>query len=89
VVSKLDQRPFHRYLGRILPVLAACAIMVAAVLGVRYGLRGLGVRSAPVSLAAEVVTGAVVYVGSCFVVARGHAKDFIATLKQARKRKSQ
>ena len=88
VVSRLDQRPMTRYLGRVVPILAACSVMVGAVLGVRYGLRAIGVTRPQISLAAEVVVGAATYVGACFVVARGHARDFIATLKQARKRKS-
>lgn len=88
VVAKLDQRPFTDFLAKVVPVLLACAPMVGAVLGVRHLLDVAGVGRPVISLIAEVITGAVVYVGMCFVVARPLAHDFIATLRQARRKKA-
>jgi PST family polysaccharide transporter len=61
--------------------------MVAAVFGVRYGLRALGLSSPVASLAVEILAGAIVYVGSAFVFARTAALDFLGIVMQMLRRR--
>lgn len=75
--------PWGGLLGGFVGPLAASAPMAAAVLGVRYGLRAVGLRSAPLSLALELVAGGLVYVPAALVFARATSRDLLALLKDA------
>lgn len=66
--------------------LLACLPMVAAVLGVRYGLRAAGVDNTLLSLLLQIAAGALVYVPAAFVIARPVARDFLDLLRKALKR---
>ncbi len=72
--------------GAATPLLA-CVPMVAAVLGVRSALAQAGVHAPAVSLIAEIVAGAGVYVVSAFVVARGPTRDLLGVVRDARERR--
>lgn len=63
--------------------LLACVPMVAAVLATRHVLRALGTHEPPVLLAAEVLTGALVYVPSALTIAPGVSRDFLGLVKKA------
>ena len=63
VVNRLDQVPLTPILVSAARVLVACAPMVAAVLGVRSALNGMGIGAPAVHLGVELVAGAVGYVG--------------------------
>jgi lipopolysaccharide exporter len=75
--------PWGGLLGGFVGPLAASAPMAAAVLGVRHGLRAVGLRSAPLSLALELVAGGLVYVPAALVFARATSRDLLALLKDA------
>lgn len=82
------QVPIGGFLRSFLQPLLACVPMVAAVLGVRYGLRAIDIHSPVISLLVEIVAGAVVYVPSAFVCAPSIARDFVQVLSNAVKRSS-
>lgn len=67
----------------MLPPLAACLPLVAAVVGIRAALRHVHLRSPLVSLAAEVIGGAVAFVPAALVLAPVPAGD---VLKMVRRR---
>jgi PST family polysaccharide transporter len=68
--------------------LVACAPMVAAVLGTRIGLAGVGIDSAALQLVAEIAVGAFVYPLAALLVARATALDFIAVATSALHRRT-
>lgn len=75
--------PWSGLLGGFVGPLAASAPMAAAVLGVRHGLRAVGLSSAPLSLALELVAGGLVYVPAALLFARATSRDLLALLKDA------
>ncbi|MDQ3336631.1 MAG: oligosaccharide flippase family protein [Myxococcota bacterium] len=72
-----------RLLAGFLQPLAACAVMAAAILGVREGFAAMGWDHPGPLLAAMIVTGAVTYVGAAFVICRATTRDLIGLLKKA------
>jgi PST family polysaccharide transporter len=59
----------------VLPLLP-CIPMVAAVFGVHYGLLAMGIDRPILLLVAEIITGAVVFVPSAFMLCPAIARDF-------------
>lgn len=84
----LEGVPIMRIFVSLVPVIAACTLMSLAVLGARQGLQMAGSRSAALSLIAEIVAGAVVYVGASFVVARKTCDDLIAQVRGVLRRRA-
>jgi lipopolysaccharide exporter len=76
-----------RLLIGFLQPLAACVAMGVVVYGVHVGLVAIGLDHPAVLLVAMIVAGAASYVAAAFVLARETARDLIALLKQALKRK--
>jgi lipopolysaccharide exporter len=70
--------PISALLARFFPPLIACAPMVAAVFGMRFLLARLGVHAPVVRLAAEIASGALVFIGSAFVFAPGPAHELLS-----------
>lgn len=62
--------------------LLACVPMVGAVLAVRHGLC-LAVCHPILGLVVEVMAGALVYLVSCFIVARGVTGDFLGLMRRS------
>jgi hypothetical protein len=58
------------------------------VLAVRFALEDAGVTRTGVLLAAEIVVGAVIYVGVALVVCRDTARDLLRVLRDLRKRRA-
>jgi lipopolysaccharide exporter len=77
LVHRLDGIPFFGLLWRAVPPLAACAPMVAAVLGARWWMQRVGLDQRFVDLAGELTVGAIAYVASAFVIARSTTRDFL------------
>ncbi|WP_428262601.1 oligosaccharide flippase family protein [Haliangium sp.] len=75
-----------RFIPGFLGPLAACGVMAAAVLGVRYALIATGVNNEFVLLAVEIGVGAVSYVPAAFVCAPATTRDVIGLLRKAFKR---
>ena len=82
-VKILDALPVRDFLVRLAPPLAACLPMVAAVLGTRYGLHALGLRSAVIGLCLETTAGAIAYVLGALVIARSASRELIALGRRA------
>jgi lipopolysaccharide exporter len=80
LIDRTDGVPMSRMLLAMLGPLAACVPMVGAVLAIRHGI---GIDVPIVELILEVVAGALVYVGACFVLARAVTHDFIYLLRDA------
>jgi lipopolysaccharide exporter len=74
LIQKTDSVPMGQMLRAMLGPFASCIPMVGAVLAVRHGL-GLSEEMPILGLALEIIAGAVVYVLSAFVVARGVTRD--------------
>lgn len=83
VVARVEALPLRKSLGSLLPALGACVPMVAAVLAVRAGLVAWGEPKPWLSLALQIVAGALAYVGGAFVVARRPTEDLIARVFEA------
>jgi PST family polysaccharide transporter len=73
--------------GFLRPLFAA-GVMAGAVLAVRFALEDAGVTRTGVLLAAEIVVGAVIYVGVALVVCRDTARDLLRVLRDLRKRRA-
>lgn len=82
-VVRTDGVPAGQFLGGFLRPFVASAVMGAAVLGVRYGLRAAGIDSPVISLVAELAVGVVAYVPAAFVFAPATARDFIGLIKSS------
>lgn len=82
----LIQRTEGIKMTRMLAVMAgplfACGPMVAAILALRWGFH-LDHRHPLPELVLEVLAGGAVYVGACFVVARGVTRDFLGLLRSS------
>jgi O-antigen/teichoic acid export membrane protein len=86
-VQRHDQLPVTAVLRRCLPIFAACVPMFLAVMGVRAGLLRLGIDRAVVSLALEVLAGAVTYAGAVRLLAPTTSKDFRTLVRSALRRR--
>jgi hypothetical protein len=78
MVSNEGVSPRRLAAGFVQPLLA-CAVMAAAVIGVRQALTGR--TPAAAQLVLEIATGAVVYVGAAFVFCRATARDLIGVAR--------
>jgi lipopolysaccharide exporter len=74
--------PTAAYLLGVSRPLVACAPMFLAVVGIAHALAGLGVPL-PISLAAQVIGGGVVYVGAAFVLVRKEALELVRLGREA------
>jgi PST family polysaccharide transporter len=83
VVRQTDQVPLRRSLGSLVPTLAACLVLIAAVLLVRSGLLAWGKVNPVLALVCEVFGGGLGYVLAALVLARGPSRDLIAKLRDA------
>jgi len=82
VVRRIDQIPLRRSLGSLVPALGACSVMIPAVLLVRSGAAWGGLHPA-LSLALQVLFGALAYALGALVFARKASADLIARLRDA------
>jgi hypothetical protein len=80
-----DGLPFWATLLRIARPLLATVPMAGAVLAARFALASAGLRSAVISVAIEIVVGAVVYVGSAFLIAGDTARDLLSLARSRRR----
>ena len=78
--------PAAPMVGAFVRPLAACGVMVAAVLGARAELLHLGYDNPRLLLPIEIVVGAIAYVAAALVVARSIARDFVQQLRRALRR---
>ncbi len=85
VIKNQDGVPMLQLLRPLSRPLLACAPMVLCVLGVRYGL-GSHNWNAWLALSAEVLVGAVSYLGGAFVFAGAQSRELISLLRGALKR---
>ena len=82
-VRHYDDIPMWRITRGMLGPLAACVPMAGAVLASRYVMIGLDLEASVWSLGAELVAGAVVYVGAAFLLAPSTARDFLKLVLNA------
>ncbi len=87
VVNLLDGIPFWRMIWRLIPPLAACVPLVAAVIAVRTGMVRIGHFHKSVRLAAEVSAGALAYVIGALLIARRASTEFLGLLRHALQRR--
>ena len=73
--------PFWGTMLRIVRPLLSTVPMAAAVVGLRLSLAAAGLRVPIVSLLLEIVAGAVVYVGSAFLIAGDTARDLVSMVR--------
>jgi lipopolysaccharide exporter len=81
-----DQLPAWPLARAFLQPLAACGVMVAAVIGVRHALDTIGVTAPKWHVPIEIAAGAATYVAAALVLARKTARDFLGLLRRALKR---
>lgn len=87
-VARTDGLPLGGFARGFFLPLGACVPLVAAVLGVRYGLAELGFWVRGVNLVIEILAGAVAYVFGALVIARPLALQLIGLVKEAIRRRS-
>ena len=85
LVVREGPRPGRLLVGFMQPLLA-CGVMGCAVWLVHKGLTAADVHRPMVYVVAEIVAGAIAYVGAAFAVARDTSIDLIQLLKKALKR---
>jgi lipopolysaccharide exporter len=83
VVRKIDGIPLGRMLGNLGPVLAACALMVIAVLGARWLVTAWGGAPMLVRLMIEIVVGGLSYPMALWLFARDDSRELVARLTDA------
>lgn len=83
VLALIDGVSPARFVPGFLGPLMACGVMAAAVLGVRFGLRALGIDSAVVELVVGIAVGALVYVPAAFLCAPAVTRDVLGLLRKA------
>ena len=83
VVSRVEAVSLRDCVGSLLPPLGACVPMVAAVLAVRAGLDSFGAPKPWLSLALQVMAGALGYVFGALVVARRTSEELVERLLDA------
>jgi hypothetical protein len=81
-VRRIDGIPLRRMLNNLGPVLAACALMVAAVLGARWLLASWG-GAAILHLVIEMSVGALSYPLALWLFARDDSRELVARLTDA------
>ena len=86
LVIHTDRVPAWPLVSAVLRPLAACAVMAAAVLGVRRAMSALGVEVAPALLTLEIAVGALSYIAAAFVLTGPTARDFLQLLRRALQR---
>ncbi|HEX7669063.1 MAG TPA: oligosaccharide flippase family protein [Polyangiaceae bacterium] len=82
-VRVVDGLPLGRSLGSLWPALAACAPLVAAVLGARHALFSVGIEKPVVRLGFEVVAGGLCYGIAALVFAKRGTHDLVARVLDA------
>jgi PST family polysaccharide transporter len=83
VVRRLDGISLRRSVGGLLPALAACVLMSAAVLAVRAGLAHAPPLRPAVRLVVEVTVGAVAYAVAALVLAPRVSRELLDKLRFA------
>jgi PST family polysaccharide transporter len=83
VVRAIDGVPLSRTLASLAPALAACLVMVAAVLGVRSALGGALAGRPWLALGVEVGVGASTYLLAALLLARRHSHELVSKLRDA------
>lgn len=89
LVRRFDGIKARHLLLPLLPPFIACIPMVGGVLGVRWLLATLGVGIPAVRLAAELITGAVVYVPAAFIFAPAPAHELLGLIRRVLDRRRQ
>jgi hypothetical protein len=87
VVNRIDQVPLLPIVASAARVILACAPMVLAVVGVRAAMDHAGLHTPAVHMAVELGVGAIAYVASALVFARGLALEFLRLLGDIVKRR--
>lgn len=84
VVRRIEGIGFMRLITGPIAGLAACVPMIVGVEATRHALHSLGAAVPPLALlGAEVLSGAICYVGAAFAFAREPALDLVARLSDA------
>jgi lipopolysaccharide exporter len=86
IIDRVDGVPIGRMMLAMLGPLLACVPMTGVVLLVRHGL---ALRSPALGLTLEIIAGGLVYVGSCFLLARTVTQDLIHLLRHSFRRRGQ
>jgi lipopolysaccharide exporter len=86
VLHRIDQIPISRFLMPLIPPVLCALPLAAAVLGARAALGPFGVMHPKVSLAVEMVAGAVGYIAAIFLFARKLVNEFLSLLHGGFKR---
>jgi PST family polysaccharide transporter len=87
VIKRSDGIALRSLLLSLSAPLLACLPMAAAVVGTRYLLGSLGSISPVLILIAEIIVGALTYIGFALIVARGASKELVVRLKDALRRR--
>lgn len=85
-VIRTDGVPAGPLVGAFVRPLAACAVLVASVLGARHGLAALGVTAPAAHVPIEIAAGALAYLAAVLVIARATARDFLQLVRRALRR---
>jgi PST family polysaccharide transporter len=85
LVAREGPSPWRLLVGFLQP-LVACAVMTAAVWGVRWLLREADVERPAVYLTAEIAAGAIAYVIAALAICRETARDLLSLVRRALKR---
>jgi lipopolysaccharide exporter len=84
VLRASDGIPLRSFLRQLAPPLIACAPMILAVLGARWGLGYLGLKQQPaLALVGETVVGALAYVASALVIAPATSHELLRLTRLA------
>ncbi len=83
VMRQVDGIPLRRSLGSLWPALAACLVMVLAVLATRAALASAAQLPPALRLAIEVLSGALAYVAAALLLARSASRELYAKLRVA------
>jgi PST family polysaccharide transporter len=85
IVARNGVSPYRMFLGFFQP-LVACILMGAGVWLTWQGMSAAGITHPAIVLVAEIVVGAIVYVGAALVLCRETAVDLLSLLKKSLKR---
>jgi PST family polysaccharide transporter len=86
LVIRTDQIPAWPMVSAFVRPLAACGVMVAAVVGARHALLAAGITAPALLVPIEIAVGAIVYVPAALVLARPVARDFLQLVRGALRR---
>ena len=81
ILHKIDQVPVSRFLMPLVPPVLCAIPLCVAVIGVRSGMSALGIHHPWVSLIAEILAGAIAYIGAVLIFARDLANDLLSLLR--------